>query len=35
MRNAFLNELFELARQDPRIVFVTGDLGFSVVEPYM
>jgi transketolase len=35
VRNAFLNELFELARQDPRIVFVTGDLGFSVVEPYM
>lgn len=35
MRNAFLAELFELARRDSRIVFVTGDLGFSVVEPYM
>lgn len=35
MRNAFLNELFELAKRDPRIVFVTGDLGFSVVERYM
>jgi transketolase len=35
MRNAFLNELYELATRDPRIVFVTGDLGFSVVERYM
>jgi transketolase len=35
MRNAFLNALFELARQDSRIVFITGDLGFSVVEPMM
>jgi transketolase len=35
MRNAFLNELYELAKSDPRIVFVTGDLGFSVVERYM
>ncbi len=35
MRNAFLNELHELAREDPRIVFVTGDLGFGVVEGFM
>lgn len=35
MRNAFLNELYELAREDPRIVFVTGDLGFGVVEGFM
>jgi transketolase len=35
MRNAFLDELFELAKGDARIVFVTGDLGFSVVERYM
>jgi transketolase len=35
MRNAFLDELFELAQQDSRIVFITGDLGFSVVERYM
>ena len=35
MRNAFLNELHELARDDPRIVFVTGDLGFGVVEKFM
>ena len=34
MRNAFLNELYELAQQDRRIVFVTGDLGFSVVERF-
>ncbi|HKV25746.1 MAG TPA: transketolase C-terminal domain-containing protein [Candidatus Acidoferrum sp.] len=35
MRNAFLNELFELAKQDERIVFITGDLGFGVVTPFM
>ena len=35
MRNAFLDELFELAQRDSRIVFITGDLGFSVVERYM
>jgi transketolase len=35
MRTTFLNELFELAKQDPRIVFMTGDLGFSVVEKFM
>lgn len=35
MRTAFLNELFELAKQDPGIVFMTGDLGFSVVEKFM
>lgn len=35
MRNAFLNELFELAQQDERITFVTGDLGYTVVEKFM
>ena len=35
MRTAFLKELHELARKDERIVFITGDLGFSVVEAYM
>ena len=35
MRTAFLQTLFEMAKQDPRIVFMTGDLGFSVVEPFM
>lgn len=34
MRTAFLETLFELAKADPRIVFLTGDLGFSVVEPF-
>jgi transketolase len=34
MRNAFLNELHDLARDDPRIVFITGDLGFGVVEAF-
>lgn len=35
MRNSFLNELFELARKDERIVLIVGDLGFGVVTPFM
>ncbi|HXT21644.1 MAG TPA: transketolase, partial [Thermoanaerobaculia bacterium] len=35
MRTAFLDTLYELAKADRRIVFVTGDLGFSVVERFM
>jgi len=35
MRNAFLAELFDLAQQDERITFVTGDLGYTVVEKFM
>ncbi|MFY9819839.1 MAG: transketolase C-terminal domain-containing protein [Thermoanaerobaculia bacterium] len=34
MRTAFLETLFELAKADERIVFLTGDLGFSVIEPF-
>ena len=35
MRTAFIQTLFELARQDERVVLLTGDLGFSVIEPFM
>jgi transketolase len=35
VRNAFLKELFELAKQDDRIVLIVGDLGFGVVNPFM
>ena len=35
MRTAFINELFELAKQDERIVLIVGDLGFGVVTPFM
>lgn len=35
MRTAFIQELFELAQKDPRIVLVVGDLGFGVVTPFM
>jgi transketolase len=35
MRTAFIETLFELAKQDERIVLIVGDLGFSVVEPFM
>jgi transketolase len=33
MRNAFVHAVRELAENDPRIVFLTGDLGFTVLEP--
>jgi transketolase len=35
MRTAFLETLFELAKHDDRIVLIVGDLGFTVVEPFM
>ena len=34
MRGAFVLELIELARKDPRIMLLTGDLGFMVLEPF-
>lgn len=34
MRTAFMSELTRLAEEDPRVVFVTGDLGFGVVEDF-
>jgi len=34
MRGAFLKTLADLAGSDDRIVLLTGDLGFSVVEPF-
>ena len=34
MRGAILNTLIELADDDPRVVLLTGDLGFMVVEPF-
>ncbi len=35
MRTAFINRLCELAHQDKRICLIVGDLGFSVVEPFI
>jgi len=35
VRTAFISELFELAKQDERIVLIVGDLGFGVVTPFM
>ena len=35
MRTAFIQTLLSLAQNDPRIVLVTGDLGFGVVTPFM
>ena len=34
MRNAFLDELLAVAEADPRVVLITGDLGFMVLEPF-
>jgi transketolase len=34
MRTAFINELIALARLNPKIFLVVGDLGFSVIEPF-
>jgi transketolase len=34
VRTAFFKTLEELAEKDPRITFITGDLGFSVVETF-
>jgi transketolase len=35
MRAAFIKALVEIARQDPRILLLTGDLGYLVVEPFL
>jgi transketolase len=34
VRRAFVRELAEIAERDARILLITGDLGFSVVEPF-
>ena len=34
MRNAFIQELVALARVNPQVALVVGDLGYSVVEPF-
>jgi len=34
VRKAFVAELCDLAADDPRIVLLTGDLGFMVLEPF-
>jgi transketolase len=34
MRNAFIQELVALARNNPQIALVVGDLGYAVIEPF-
>jgi transketolase len=35
MRVTFINTLIEIAKLDPRIVLLTGDLGFMAIEPFI
>ena len=35
MRNAFFEALLDVALADERVIFITGDLGFRVVEKFM
>lgn len=35
MRKTFINVLIELAEKDERIILLTGDLGFMVMEPFI
>ena len=34
MRGAFVKALVELAERDPRILLLTGDLGYAALEPF-
>ncbi len=34
MRNAFVNALTEVALKDPRVMLLTGDLGYNALEPF-
>jgi transketolase len=34
LRGTFVKTLVELAEHDPRVVLLTGDLGFTVIEPF-
>ncbi len=34
MRKALVETLLSLAKQDPRVVLLTGDLGYTVIEPF-
>jgi transketolase len=34
MRNAFAHALVEVAERDPRVMLLTGDIGFNVLEPF-
>lgn len=34
MRDTFVKTLIELAKEDPNIILVTGDLGFGVLKPF-
>lgn len=35
MRDAFVSKLLELAQDDPRVVLITGDLGFGVLNRFI
>ena len=35
MRDAFVAKLLELGRADPKLVLITGDLGFGVLNEFV
>ncbi len=35
MKEAFINKLIQLAEADPKLLFLTGDLGYGMVEPFV
>lgn len=35
LRKAFIEKLTELAEQDPRVILIIGDVGFSFLEPFI
>ena len=34
MRDKFIQTLAEIARKDPRVILITGDLGFKVLDSF-
>ena len=35
MRGPFIKALTEIASADPRVMFMTGDLGYAAIEPFV
>lgn len=35
MKEAFINKMIQIAERDPKLMFLTGDLGYGMVEPFV